>query len=123
MDTAATGWSRSVDADQLRSARGVGAAASSVDEVVVDVLDGALLLVEDASFAPLDAALVLLLFASQVWRGCESAFTGVVTEVSFGLVYVTAAVSESAGWFVCATATPMPATRAAAAATADNFFW
>ena len=104
MDTAAIGWLRSADANQLRSARGAGAAEFSVDEVsvvvVVVVFEGALLLVEDESFALFDAALVLLLlallFASQVWRGCESAFTGVVTEVSFGLVCVTEAVSGSA---------------------------
>ena len=100
----------------------------SADEVSVavdvDVSDGAVLLVADESFVLLGAAFMLLseLVAFQVWAGCESAFTGVVVEVSFGLVCVTAAVSESTGWLVCATATPMPASRAAAAATADNFF-
>ena len=95
---------------QLRSERGLGVVTAGVVStagaadvsvvVVVDVSVGAVLLsVLDGS----DVVVVLL---------------GAVL-VSAGVAWVVVVVVVSVDW---ATAAPMPASRAAAAATADNFF-
>lgn len=85
---------------QLRSARGAGAADVSVLGVEVESVGAVLLSVVFGSAA------------------------GTTTPVSAGIpwvVVVELAVADEES-VDCATAAPMPASRAAAAATADNFF-
>ena len=91
---------------QLRSARGVGAGAAdlSVDDmsvvVVVDVAAGAVLF--SVAFGSVVLLDIVLVSAGVDW----------VVVVDVVVVSVD-----------CATAAPIPASRAAEAATADNFFW
>jgi hypothetical protein len=104
---------------QLRSARGAGVTAAelsvaagaveeSVDVVVVDVSVGAVL------FSVVDGVVAVLALLAGI--ALLSVAAGVVCVV----VVFEVVVDESVD---CATAAPIPASRAAAAATADNFFW
>jgi len=100
------GGVHTVQGDQLRSARGAGAA-----ELSVEVLELSVELVEDAA---------------------ELSVVAGVDEVSFGIVLVDELSVEVAGvWVVvdellsvvCAKAAPITATRAAADAVVTSFFW
>ena len=87
---------------QLLSLRGAGVAGAA-DESVLEVSVGAVLLSVAFGSAVVEAGMALV----------PAGVDGVVVVV-FDVVEL-----ESVDW---ATATPMPASRAAAAATADNFF-
>jgi len=91
---------------QLRSLRGAGVVALD-DELSLEVDD------EDD-----DESLPCVLDGA---ADCVLLGIALVSDGAAGVV----AVEEVDDWsvVVCATAKPMPASRAAAAATADNFFW
>ena len=108
----AAGPGHSVTASQLRSERGLGVAAAGVVStagaadvsvmVVVDVSVGAVL------FSVVDGSVVVRV----VLLG--------IALVSAGVDWVVVVVVVSVD---CATAAPRPASMAATAATANNFFW
>ena len=112
---------------QLRSERGAGVA--SVDELSVDVAPSVDDEVSAAGAAgALDVSVVALVVDESVGAvlfsvadGSAAVLAGIaVVSVAVGaVVCVVVVVVVSVD---CATAAPMPASRAAAAATADNFF-
>jgi len=108
-----------VTAAQLRSLRGAGVAgvAGAADESVLEVSLAFVLL-----FVVLDVSVgAVLLSVAFGSVGGVAGMALVSAGVDCGVVAVLDVVElESVDW---ATATPMPASRAAAAATADNFFW
>ena len=113
---------------QLRSLRGAGVVALD-DELSLEVDDeddDELLSVDVAAGAAVELSVDGLFDVSLpcVLDGAADCVLLGIARVSDGAAGVVA-VEEVDDWsvVVCATAKPMPASRAAAAATADNFFW
>ena len=111
-----TRWARA----QLRSERGAGvvSAAAGATEVSVDDAAGA---------AEVSVVVVVVVSVGAVLFSVDAGSVVLVALLDIELLSVVAA---GVDWVVvvvvvsvdCATAAPMPASRAAAAATADNFF-
>jgi hypothetical protein len=96
---------------QLRSERGAG--VTSVDDVSAAAAGATDVSVEGA----VDVSVGAVLFS--VAEGSVVVVLAGIAAVSAGVDWVVVVVVVSVD---CATAAPMPASRAAAAATADNFF-
>ena len=103
---------------QLRSLRGAGVAGAADESVLeVSVVFVLLFVVVDVSVG---AVLLSVAFGSAgVMAGVAGAAGMALVSAGVDCGVVAVVEVESLDW---ATATPMPASRAAAAATADNFF-
>ena len=102
---------------QLRSLRGAGVAGAADESVLeVSVVFVLLFVVVDVSVG---AVLLSVAFGSVVVVAGMALVSAGVDCVVVAVLDVVEVEVESLDW---ATATPMPASRAAAAATADNFF-
>ena len=113
---------------QLRSERGAGVVSVEVDDVSAAAGATEVSVDEAAGAALLSVVVVVVVSVGAVLFSVEA---GSVVTVAVFDIELLSVVTAGVGWVVVvvvvvsvdwATAAPMPASRAAAAATADNFF-